>query len=282
MGHGDTNTWVVSGRARLLEGESRVVATTLPTRNRISRTVADLRAPRVCPDVCRSRWPEAPSGKLGTVLLDRIPISGISAMMRATVRSATPLMERKAWLSWLHSGSAWMSAAMRCSRSRIWRRDQRQQIVERSLDDGLEDEPLLVQLRSADLGELTQTRDQGAQMLLGARRHTQRLRLLDLGIPGDHAGVDGIGLFQPPHALGELAYGTRVEDGHRQSLFRELREGLLLVAAGGFHGDELDLMGMAEGGQFCDSFGVVGERSLARRLARCALPEKRKKYPLHK
>src|SRR5713101_9194840 len=41
-------------------------------------------------------------------------------MSRATVRSATPLMERKAWSSFCQSGSAAINAAMAVSKVRIW------------------------------------------------------------------------------------------------------------------------------------------------------------------
>jgi hypothetical protein len=42
---------------------------------------------------------------LAIALLERVPISGISAMRRAMVRSATPLIDRKAWLRATQTGS---------------------------------------------------------------------------------------------------------------------------------------------------------------------------------
>ena len=102
------------------------------------------------------------------------------------------------------------------------------------------------------------TRARNCCWLRGARH--ERRRLLDLRIPGDHARVDRVGLLQPTHALRELAHGARVEDGHRQVVFGKLREGSPLVAAGSFHGDQFDLMGLAEGGQRGDAFDGVGKR----------------------
>ena len=87
------------------------------------------------------------------------------------------------------------------------------------------------------------------------------MRAVDLGEEGDHGGVDGIGLFQPAHALGELPDRAGVEDGDRQGMFGEQREGLPFVAAGGLHRDHLNLLGVAEGRQFGDAAGVVGKAS---------------------
>ncbi len=98
-------------------------------------------------------------------------------------------------------------------------------------------------------------------MLLAARSQAQRLRWFGPGVPGDHARIDGVCLLQPAHALGELAHRARVHDGHGKVLFGQLREGLLFVAAGGFHGHQLNLMSVAEGGQCGDAFQVVEERS---------------------
>ena len=44
-----------------------------------------------------------------------------------------------------------------------------------------------------------------------------------------------------------------------QAGFRQLRKGLLLVAAGGFYGHQFDAVLAAEGGQLGDAFRVVGE-----------------------
>ncbi len=118
---------------------------------------------------------------------------------------------------------------------------------------------MLVQLRGANLGELAQTSDAGAQLELGRRGQAERLRLLCLCVPGDHAGIDGVGLLQPTHALRELAHGTRVDHRHRQAVSGQLGKGSLFVAAGGFHGDQCNLMGLTEGSQLCDAFRAVGE-----------------------
>ena len=56
-----------------------------------------------------------------TALPERVPISGISASTRATVRPATPFMERKLLSSWPHRGSLPIKATIRLSSSRICR-----------------------------------------------------------------------------------------------------------------------------------------------------------------
>src|SRR5580658_7914673 len=171
-------------------------ATTLPTMNRISRTAE--RPPRTA----RFPWclPEslasgASPASLEMVLLESVPISGISAMMRATVRSATPLMVRKARLSWRHSGSASISAAIACSSCSILLGEELEHLAEPSLYVGMDDQPLLVQLCGAYFGQLAQTRYAGAQLELGPGRKALRWGLPGFRIPGDHAGVDGVGLF---------------------------------------------------------------------------------------
>ena len=141
--------------------------------------------------------------------------------------------------------------------------DQAQELVEGGLHGRHGDEGLLVQLRRADLAELVQAGDRGAQLRPTARGQAQRQRLLDLGIPCDHASVDGIGLFQPAHALGELARYARVEDSNRLILPGKLREGLLFIAAGGFHGDPVEPGDMAEGGQRGDAVGVLEKEAAA-------------------
>jgi hypothetical protein len=83
--------------------------------------------------------------------------------------------------------------------------------------------------------------------------------LLDLGEPGDHAGVDRVGLLHPAHAEGELAHRARVKDGYGKALFREQGEGLLFIAAGGLHGHQFHLVSMAKIAQGGDAGGVVGE-----------------------
>ena len=54
-------------------------------------------------------------------LLEMVPISGSSAMMRATLRSATHLIDRKTLSRFRHKGSWSRSAAIMASSSRIWR-----------------------------------------------------------------------------------------------------------------------------------------------------------------
>ncbi len=149
---------------------------------------------------------------------------------------------------------------MRCSRSSDLAGDEGQQFGEGGLHGAVRDQALLVQLRRTDFGELAEARDQRAQVLLVLRGQAHRRRLFHLRIPGDHAGIDAIGLFQPPHALGKLAHRARVEDGRRQTGFRQLRKGLLLVAAGGFHGHQFHLVLTTEDRQRGDAFRVVGER----------------------
>ena len=183
-------------------------------------------------DACRCREPCARPASLEMVLLDSVPISGISAIRRHTVRSATPLMERKAWSSSRHSGSASISVAMFCSRASIWAATTASSSANDASTAGSVIRRRWFSCAVRISVSCRRRGDQGAQVLAG-RGHAQRRGLLDLGIPGDHAGVDGIGLFQPAHALGKPAHGARVEDGHRQSLFAEAGEGQPPGAAGG-------------------------------------------------
>ena len=71
--------------------------------------------------------------------------------------------------------------------------------------------------------------------------------------------IKAICFVKLPHALGKLAHRARVENGHRKTLFAKQSKGTLFVAAGGFHGHQIDLMGLAEGPKRGDSVGVVGE-----------------------
>jgi hypothetical protein len=197
---------------------------------------------------------------LETVLLDKAPISGISAMMRDgavgdAFDGAEGVVEfAPQRVGFDQRGDLLLEGADLAG-------DHGQKLFERRLHRAVGNQALLIELRGADAGELAQAGDERAQMLLALRGQACRRRVLHLGVPGDYGGVDGVGLLEPAHALGELADRARVEDGDRQALFRELREGLLFVAAGGFHGDEFGLMRMAEGGQGGDAFGVVGERA---------------------
>ena len=54
--------------------------------------------------------------------------------------------------------------------------------------------------------------------------------------------INGIGFFQITHGLGEPAHRARVHNRHRKPLGREQRKGYLLVAAAGFHGDQMNLV----------------------------------------
>ena len=137
--------------------------------------------------------------------------------------------------------------------------EQVEDLGEGGLDAGIGDEPLLVLLRGAELGELAQAGDERAQLLLPRLAEDVRLRALDLGEPGDHGGVDAIRLFEPAHALGELTNGAGVEDGDRQTALPEKSKSLSFVAAGSLHGDQIDPVGVAEGGQLGDAFRGVGE-----------------------
>jgi len=175
------------------------------------------------------------------------------------VRVATPLMERNSLLSARHNGILGDEGGDLLFQGVDLVLDEGKQLIDEDQHGGVGDQAALVALRGAGVGELAQARDQSAAVLLvGGRRRGGRAGA-DLGEPGDEAGVDGVGFFVPADALSEAAYLARVEDGHRQAVGREQREGLLLVAAGGFHGDQLGPMGVAEGGQLADAFHGVGE-----------------------
>jgi hypothetical protein len=90
---------------------------------------------------------------------------------------------------------------------------QGQQLFKIALHGGVGDETLLVALCGAQLGELPQAGHQSAQMLLRGRGLRPRATAFDFGVPGNHPGIDLVGLFQPPHALGKTTHSARVDDG---------------------------------------------------------------------
>ena len=140
--------------------------------------------------------------------------------------------------------------------------EEREQLVEGGQHDGVCDEAALVELRGADLGELAEAGDEGAAVLLVGRGRGSGSGMFDLGEVGDEGCVDGVCFLKRAHALCELADGAWVEDGDGEMLLGEQQEGLLFVAAGGFHGDQFDVVLLAEGGQMLDAFRVVGENGL--------------------
>src|SRR5579859_2624983 len=94
--------------------------TTPATTYKIARTLR--RPPRTA--LFPSRLPlscasGATPANFDTALLDNVPISGRSASTRATVRPATPLIERNASSNFCHSGSLANNVAISASTSRI-------------------------------------------------------------------------------------------------------------------------------------------------------------------
>ena len=137
-------------------------------------------------------------------------------MRRATVRSATPLMERKALSSCFHNGS--------CG-------DQRGDLGFEALWPGAATEPAIRRSKPAP-----QVRSPGgADCVCGQFRLIWRNRVtrassfaasplpagwhkaLDLGEPGDDAGVDAVSLFEPapwPSAKRRTARGLTMAHGY--------------------------------------------------------------------
>jgi len=133
------------------------------------------------------------------------------------------------------------------------------EFLEGCQDEGVGDEPGLVSLGGAEFGELAKTCNVSAESELRGGSGDGWFCFADQGVLGDDACVDGVGFFQLSHAEGELADGAWVEDGDLESLLGQAVEGFLFVSAGGFHGDERDLVGAAEGGQLQDTGDGIGE-----------------------
>ena len=91
------------------------------------------------------------------------------------------------------------------------------------------------------LDELAAARDEGFELAGLGRRQGAGLDVADLAEVGGRGGVQTVGLGQFPLGLGELAHVTGVHDGHGQAGGIEGDGRQPLVAAGGFHDDELRL-----------------------------------------
>ena len=86
------------------------------------------------------------------------------------------------------------------------------------------DQAALVTLRRPHQGELAQACDQSAQMQLRWRGWRLRLGAPGRSEPGDHAGIDGVGLLLQAHAFGEAPHRPRVHNRHRQPLGPQQRK----------------------------------------------------------
>ena len=86
----------------------------------------------------------------------------------------------------------------------------------------------------------------------------------DLAEVGDDAGVDGVGLGQLAHALGEVADLAGVDDDGGQPVGQQGADGGLLVRAGRFEDDALGGEGPDPGDEFGDAGGGVGEAAAGR------------------
>ena len=131
--------------------------------------------------------------------------------------------------------------------------------------DRVGDQEPLLELGSAGFGELAQAGDERAELIVcaGLGRMGDQF-LVGCGILGDEGGVNGVGLFQPPHGLGEVAHGTRVAEGDGQAGGPELAIHAAFVTAAGFDGDPIDVVLLAEGQQIGDAGDGVGETLAAR------------------
>lgn len=87
--------------------------------------------------------------------------------------------------------------------------------------------------------------------------------MLDLSEPGNHPGINAIGLLQQTHPFRKLAYRSRVENRYPQLLRPQQCERQLLIAATGFHGYQFYLVLAAESSQLAYAFLAVGETTLS-------------------
>ena len=128
------------------------------------------RGPGVCRRACRCRGRSGRSpASLAAALFDSVPISGSSAIRRATVRSATPLMVRKAASSFCHSGSLSIRLHDPVCQLADLAGEELEQRVKRAAHRGIGDQAALVGLGGAQLGQLAQPGDQCGELLLGRR-----------------------------------------------------------------------------------------------------------------
>src|SRR5215472_10265016 len=81
----------------------------------------------------------------------------------------------------------------------------------------------------------------------------------DLSKPGNHTGIDAIGLLQQSHAFGKATDGPRIENGHGKTASPQLQESWFFVSTRGLHGHQLDSLLAAKLGQFSDALMTVGE-----------------------
>ena len=108
------------------------------------------------------------------------------------------------------------------------------------------------------LDELAAARDEGFELAGLGRRQGAGLDVADLVEVGGQGGVQTVGLGQFPLGLGELAHVTGVHDGHGQAGGIEGDGRQPLVAAGGFHDDELRLQLRELLDQVRDALVVLG------------------------
>jgi len=140
-----------------------------------------------------------------------VPISGISAITHATVRSATPLMQRNAWSSFCHSGSLPHNSAISARHLRICARSSfRNSAIDSSTVTSLTSRRWLrcaacnsVSCRSRVTSAFRRcwAADAGA---LG----TLPLTAANLG---NHSRIEAISLLQHSHAFSKIARGPRVQ-----------------------------------------------------------------------
>ena len=188
-----------------------------------------------------------------------MPISGTSAISRATVREATPLIERKASSRRAHKRIVVDQRGDLALEAALLALEQDDDLIEAGdgLGVGCGGPALLVDGEVAR--HLGKPGNQSLEPLLGGARRRRRADPLDLGVMGDDAGIDVVGLLQEAHRLGKAAHVARIDQGAGLTLLPQQQEGQPLVAATRLHDDQLDAMVTTEGVEFGDTRRVVAE-----------------------
>ena len=172
---------------------------------------------------------------LAMALFETVPISGSSASRVATVRSETPLTERKlrssAWVSGSHSISAAICPVDRF----VLAGEQRDDLGQAGAIGGIAGAGQALLLDGEVAGDLAHSGVQTGHFLLILARRRGGDDPPGSGVASDDLGIDSVGLLQTAHCLGKVSDRQRIDHGAGQPGLPQTEEGGLLIAAAGLH-----------------------------------------------
>ena len=189
-----------------------------------------------------------------------MPISGRSAISRATVRPATPLNSRKVSASCAHKRIVVDQRGDLAFEGTGLALEQGDHLVEARLHlRVIEHAAAALLLDREVVGDLAEPCHQGLQALLGLARQRGRSQPFGIGEAGDDGGVDPVGLLQNAHRLGVAANAAGVGQRAADACSHSSRNGTPFVAAGRLHHHQLDRVLGGRTRQFCDACRIVVE-----------------------